>query len=102
MLTASNNSLVFRMDFNPPCTPDSHPHGVTNTKSRIDTLISPDDGHIVTRNMYRKEINILRQIVHYVGFIYRLVCSYLKTFVLWIPCSWRHGAETCRNFIHDA
>jgi len=24
---------------------------VTNTKCRIDTVISPDDGHIVARNM---------------------------------------------------
>ena len=24
---------------------------VTNTKRRIDTVISPDDGHIVARNM---------------------------------------------------
>jgi len=39
----------------------SHPHTVTNTKRRIDTAISPDDGHIVARNMYRKEINILKK-----------------------------------------
>ena len=25
--------------------PDSHPYRVTNTKCRIDTVISPDDGH---------------------------------------------------------
>jgi hypothetical protein len=48
----------------PPCRPDSHPHRVTNTKFRIDTVISPDDGHRVARNMQRKEINILRKIVH--------------------------------------
>ena len=29
-----------------------------------------------------------------------LLYSYLKTFVLWIPCRWRQGAETCRKFIH--
>jgi len=29
----------------------SHPHRVTSTKCRIDTVISPDDGYIVTRNM---------------------------------------------------
>jgi hypothetical protein len=28
----------------------------------IDTVISPDDGHIVARNMYRKEIIILRKL----------------------------------------
>ena len=54
------------------CTPDSHPHRVTNTKCRIDAVISPDDGHIVTQNMLRKEINILRKIVHQVGFIYKM------------------------------
>jgi hypothetical protein len=35
-----------------------------STKCRIDTVISPDDGHIVTRNMEREEINVLRKIVH--------------------------------------
>jgi len=30
---------------------DSHPHRVTNTKCRTDTLISSDDRHIVARNM---------------------------------------------------
>jgi len=33
------------------CITDSHPYGVTNTKCRIDTIVSPDDGHIVARNM---------------------------------------------------
>ena len=59
----------------PPCIPGSHPYRVTSTKCRIDTVISPDDAHIVTRNMQRKEINILRKSVHQVGFIYkRNVC----------------------------
>jgi len=30
--------------------PDSHPYRVTNTKFRIDTVISPDDGHTFARN----------------------------------------------------
>ena len=34
---------------------------------------SLDDGHIVARNMYRKEINILREVVHQVGFIYKII-----------------------------
>jgi len=29
----------------------SHPYRVTNTRCRIGTVISPDDGHIVARNM---------------------------------------------------
>jgi hypothetical protein len=43
----------------PPCIPDGHPHRVKNTRCRIDTVISPDDGHIVARNMYRIEINTI-------------------------------------------
>ena len=31
--------------------PDSQLHKVTNIKCRIDTVISPDDGHIVARNI---------------------------------------------------
>ena len=34
-----------------PCVPDSHPYRVTNTKCHIDTVVSPDDGHIVAQNM---------------------------------------------------
>ena len=30
----------------PPCTPDSYPLRVTNTKCHIGTVFSPDDGHI--------------------------------------------------------
>ena len=39
----------------------------------LDKIVSADDGHIVVRNMYRKEINILRQIVHRIGFIYKIL-----------------------------
>jgi len=70
------------------CIPDSHPHSVKNTKCRIDTAVSPDDGHIVAQNMYRKEINILRKIVHQVGFIYKIIqgCTINKTkFLMWYP-----------------
>jgi hypothetical protein len=52
--------------------PDSHPYCVTNTRCRTDTSTSPDDGHTVARNMYRKAINTLRKIVHQVGSIYRI------------------------------
>jgi len=38
-------------NFIPPCIPDSHPHRVTNSKCRIDTVTSPDDGYIVARNV---------------------------------------------------
>jgi hypothetical protein len=33
------------------CIPDSHPHRITNTKCRINIVVSPDDGHIVARNV---------------------------------------------------
>jgi len=33
------------------CIPDSHPYRITITKCRINTVIAPDDGHIVARNM---------------------------------------------------
>jgi hypothetical protein len=51
----------------------SHPYRITSTKCRINTVASPDDGHIVAKNMYRQEINILRKIVHQVGFIYKII-----------------------------
>ena len=35
---------------------------VQRATTRIDTVISPDDGHTVARNMLRKEINILRKL----------------------------------------
>jgi len=37
----------------PVCRPDSHPYTVKKYQCRTDTVSSPDDGHIVTRNMYR-------------------------------------------------
>jgi len=33
------------------CIPDSHPHRITSTKCRTNTVVSPDDGPIVARNM---------------------------------------------------
>ena len=34
-----------------PCIPDSHLYRVTNTRCRIGKVFSPDDGHIVARNI---------------------------------------------------
>jgi hypothetical protein len=48
-----------KINFIPPCVPDRHSHKIKSTKFRINTVISPDDGHIVARNIYRL-INILR------------------------------------------
>ena len=33
------------------CIPDSHPHRMTGTKCRINTVVSPDNGPIFARNM---------------------------------------------------
>jgi len=40
------------------CTPNGHLYRVTYTRCRIDTINSPDDGHMAARNMYRIEINV--------------------------------------------
>ena len=37
---------------------NGHLYRVTYTRCLIDTINSPDDGHMVARNMYRIEINI--------------------------------------------
>jgi hypothetical protein len=34
-----------------PCIPDSHPHRITSTKYRTDTVVSPGDGHVAAQNM---------------------------------------------------
>jgi len=49
---------------------------VTSTNCRINTVVSPNDVHTVVRNMWRKETDILRKIVHRVGFIYKIVQGY--------------------------
>ena len=35
----------------PPCISDGEIYRLTNTRGRIGTVFSPDDGHIVARNM---------------------------------------------------
>ena len=62
-----------------PCIPDSHLYRIISTKCHIDTVISPDEGHIVAQNMWRKEISILRKIVHQVVFIYKIFPQDLPT-----------------------
>jgi len=37
------------------CIPVSHPYRIKSTKCHLNTVVSPDDGHIDTQNMYRKE-----------------------------------------------
>jgi len=54
------------------CIPDRYPHRITSTKCRKNTAVSPDDGHIVARNMKRLlnilRINILRIICEAIWF----------------------------------
>jgi hypothetical protein len=38
-------------NFITPRIPDSHTQRITSTGCRINTVVSPDDGHIVARNM---------------------------------------------------
>jgi hypothetical protein len=45
---------------------------MTNTRCRIDAVISPDDGRIVARNMYRIEINIKEKLCTSLVFFTRL------------------------------
>ena len=53
---------------------------MTNTRRRIGTVFSPDDGHIVALNMWRKTLNILRKFVNQVGSLYKI--TVLSSFVL--------------------
>ena len=40
------------------CTPNSHLYRVRYTRCSIDTINSPDNGHMAARNMQRIKINI--------------------------------------------
>jgi len=55
------------------CTPNGHLYRATYTRCHIDTINSPDDGHVAARNMYRIEINIhKKRTVRQVGYLRRL------------------------------
>ena len=71
-----DDCLVCKAEFIPPCIPDSRLYRVTNTRRRISTVFSPDDWHIVARNMQRKAINILKNFVHQVGSICKIIQRY--------------------------
>ena len=53
----------------------------------IDTVVSPDDGHVVARNMYRREINILSRIVYLDGFIFKKPVCYIKYVFITMCCN---------------
>ena len=74
----------------------SHLYRVTNTRSRIGTVFSPDDGHIVSRNMYRKAINLLKNIVHQVGSIYKTEWRHTpQDIYFFISCSFSFYLKIC-------
>jgi hypothetical protein len=60
------------------CTPDRRPHTVTYTSYRTDTVNSPDDGHIVVRNMYRIEINLDEKVVRQVGLFTKITLTLIR------------------------
>jgi len=68
------------------CKVEFVPYRVTSTKCRIDTVISPDDGHTVARNMQRKELNVLRKIVHQFGRINKIVLYVCKLYIYIYIC----------------
>ena len=59
MCPSSGETTVFLRHFVDDCLADSHPQRITSTKYGKNTVVSPDDGHIVARNM-RRLINIQR------------------------------------------
>jgi len=62
--------------FTPTCIPDGHPHRVTYTRCRIDTIDSPD-----AQNMYRIEINISENIVHPVGLFTKIIKKMVRCLI---------------------
>jgi hypothetical protein len=44
-----------------PCIPDIHPYSVTNTRCRIGTVFSPDDGHIVAPKHVEKSNELIKK-----------------------------------------
>ena len=65
----------------PPCIPDNHPYRVTNTKCRIDTVISADDWEHIFPKHVEKSNKHIKKIVHQVGSIYKIIqgCAVNKT-----------------------
>jgi len=54
MATLTNSALSGMqggMKLIPHCIPGSHPHRIKSKKCRKNTVVSPDDGHTVARNL---------------------------------------------------
>ena len=69
----TDDCLAYRAIYRPAYQTVNCVYRVTNTRCRIGTVFSPDDGHIAARNLYRKAINLLRKSVHQVGSIYKVI-----------------------------
>ena len=63
---------------------------MTSDRCRINTVVSPDDGHTVARNKQRKEINTLRKIAHQVGFIYKMKYTAADSTVIYFICAFTY------------
>jgi len=67
-VSGSHVPIIRRINcINATCISDGRPHRMTYTRFRIDTVNSPDDEHMATRNMYRIEINIHEKFVRQFG-----------------------------------
>ena len=84
----------------PLCIPDSHLYRVTNTRCRIDTVFSPNGGHIVARNIQRKAVNIVRKFVHQVGSNYKRHIQYLTVYEYTLNHSQKESVfNNCRHYL---
>ena len=61
--------------FIPTCIPDGHLHRLTCTKCRIDTINSPDDGHMAARKHVENKSEHIRKIVHQVGLFAKTIVN---------------------------
>jgi hypothetical protein len=68
------------------CMHDSHPHGLTCTKCRKNTAVSPDDGPTVARYVKRL-INILRMKCA-PSWFYLQDAVYCELYVAWVVGEW--------------
>jgi len=59
------------------------PYRATYTRYHIDTVNSPDDGHMVARIMYRIEMNIHEKFVRQFGLFTKIVTVILTVFFLY-------------------
>ena len=65
----------------PPCIPHSHPHRITSTKCRINTAVSPDDGHSYLKHVEIDKLSVKKQGIAdrpvYIKVIFRKICPIL-------------------------